>query len=262
MTDKADYCECQGPEYKGCLLLANNLYACHKKDGTLDNTKACLGERQIGTDGFQGWSKGCSNLSYTDLKDRVTKWCTKLYQDGIYDYKQYQDCLQNLELGTVSYYKRSDDESVDDDKDVTRVYGYYQKGQEKIDNVSPAIPLIKDDFQKMTIYHSKYKGYLISDKDGNISIQSNPDISEEKEWQLIDLSQGKIFALRSKYGKFLVGTDKNEIVADRDNLTPWARWNLIKQNETFAFQSVDHKKYLTIQNDIPNLKDGWSEKNL
>jgi hypothetical protein len=262
MVDVADYCECQGSDYKGCLMLPNKLYACHKKDGSIDNTKTCLGERKTGNDGVSGWTKGCSPLSYQELKVRVTKWCAKLYQDGIYDYNQYQDCLKNLDTGTVSYYKRSEEDKVDDNKDINRIYGYYPKGQEKIDNVNPAIPIVQDDFQKMTLYHPIEKGFLTSDDKGGVNIANNLESRAEREWQLMDLSKGTIFALRSKYGKFLVGTDTDMVDATRENLTPWAQWTLIKQNDSYAFQSVVHKKYLTILNGIPYLQEGWSDKNL
>ncbi len=262
MTDTTNNCECQGVDYQGCTLLPNKLYACRKKDGTIDNTKACKGELRTGSDGISGWSEGCSQLSYDDLKSRVTKWCTKLYQDGIYDYNQYQDCLQNLDTGTVNYYKRTEDQSVDDEKDVKRIYGYYPKGNEKIDDYNPNVPVVKDDYTKMTFFHPKENGFLTSDKDGAIDINPNSEIREEMNWQLMEITKENIFAIRSNYGKFLVGTDKNTVEATRDNLTPWGQWKMIKQNDLYAFLSVTHNKYLSYDGNILTLKQGWSDNNL
>jgi hypothetical protein len=262
MTDTTNNCECQGTDYQGCKILPNKLYACHKKDGTIDNTKACKGELRTGNDGISGWSQGCSQLSYDDLKSRVTKWCTKLYQDGIYDYNQYQDCLQNLDTGTVNYYKRTEDEMVDDQKDVKRIYGYYTKGNEKIDDYNPNLPVVKDDYTKMTFFHTKENGFLTSGIDGAVDINPNSEIREEMNWQLMEITKENIFAIRSNYGKFLVGTDKNTVEATRDNLTPWGQWKMIKQNDMYAFLSVQHNKYLSYDGNIITLKQGWSDNNL
>ena len=255
-------CDCTGDTYKGCLKQANNLYVCYKKDGTIDNTKSCSGQKINDADGNEGWSKGCGTLTYQDLKERMTKWCTKLYQDGIYDYNQYQDCLENLDTGTVNYYKKDISSGVDDEKDVSRIYGYYQKGLEKVDNTNPNKPIIKDDFEKIMLYHTKQKAYLVCDETGNISLNISPEIRDERNWQLIDLGKGQIYGLKSNYGKFLTATDKDTLECIRDDLTPWAQWKLIKQNETFAFQSVSHNKYLTLNGDQPFIKQGWTDNNL
>ena len=257
-------CDCSGDTYKGCLKQANNLYVCYKKDGTIDNTKSCSGQKINDEDGNEGWTRGCGTLTYQDLKTRMTKWCTKLYQDGIYDYNQYQDCLENLDTGTVDYYKKDISSSVDEEKDVSRIYGYYQKGLEKVDNTNPNKPIIKDDFERIMLYHTKQKGYLVCDETGTISLNISPEIRDEKNWQLIDLGKGQIYGLKSNYGKFLTATDKDTLECIRDDLTPWAQWKLIKQNETFAFQSVSHNKYLTINvnGDQPFIKQGWSDNNL
>lgn len=262
MTDTTNNCECQGTDYQGCKILPNKLYACHKKDGNVDNTKACKGELRTGSDGISGWSEGCSQLSYDDLKTRVTKWCTKLYQDGIYDYNQYQDCLQNLDTGTVNYYKRTEDQSVDDEKDVKRIYGYYPKGNEKIDDYNPNLPVVKDDYTKMKFFHPKENGFLTCGVDGMVDINQNAEIREEMNWQLMEITKENIFAIRSNYGKFLVGTDKNTVEATRDNLTPWGQWKMIKQNDMYAFLSVQHNKYLSYDGNIITLKQGWSDNNL
>ena len=198
-------CDCIGVDYQGCLKLSNGLYACTKKDGSIDTSRKCLGDRKTGEDGVEGWTMSCNNLTYDNLKERLTNWCTKLYQDGIYDYNQYQDCLQNLDTGTVSYYKSSDKDRVDDNKDPKRIYGYYQKGREAVDNVNPNIPIIKDDFQRVTLYNQKDKGFLICKKDGKIKVLSNSDTKDELYWQLVSLSNDGIYAIRSAYyGKYLI----------------------------------------------------------
>ena len=255
-------CDCSGDTYKGCLKQANNLYVCYKKDGTIDATKSCSGQKINDVDGNEGWTKGCGTLTYQDLKTRMTKWCTKLYQDGIYDYNQYQDCLENLDTGTVDYYKKDISSGVDDEKDVSRIYGYYQKGLEKVDNTNPNKPIIKDDFEKIMLYHTKQKAYLVCDETGNITLNISPEIRDERNWQLIDLGKGQIYGLKSSYGKFLTATDNDTLECIRDDLTPWAQWKLIKQNETFAFQSVSHNKYLTLNGDQPFIKQGWTDNNL
>ena len=77
-------CDCIGVDYQGCLKLSNGLYACTKKDGSIDTSRKCLGDRKTGEDGVEGWTMSCNNLTYDNLKERLTNWCTKLYQDGIY----------------------------------------------------------------------------------------------------------------------------------------------------------------------------------
>ncbi len=256
-------CNCTGIDYQGCLKLPNGLFACAKKDGSIDDTRTCLGEKKIGDDGIEGWTKSCDKITFSDLKDRLTNWCTKLYQDGIYDYNQYQDCLENLETGTVSYYKEDSDQRVDDNKDPKRIYGYYPKGRESIENTNPNKPIIKDDFQRMTLYSLKEKGFLATDKNGKIRIVSDSNIREELEWQLVSLGGDKIYAIRSAYyGKFLAGNDKGDVQVISDNISPWAQWKIIKYDNAFAFQSVSHNKYLTFDGMKAFMKEGWSDNNL
>ena len=255
-------CDCNGDDYKGCLKQSNNLYVCYKKDGSIDTTKSCSGQKTTDDNANEGWTKGCGTLTYQDLKTRMTKWCTKLYQDGIYDHNQYQDCLSNLDTGTVDYYKKDISSGVDDNKDVSRIYGYYQKGREKVNNTNPNIPIVEDDLGKVSLYHTKQKGYLMSDENGNLSVDINSENNNDKDWQLINLGKDQIYGLKSNYGKFLNGTDKNTLETVSDNLSSWGQWKLIKQNETFAFQSVAHNKYLTMNGDELSMKQGWSDNNL
>lgn len=211
--------------------------------------------------------KDKKGLSYNDLQERVSAWCEKLYADGVYSYNQYQDCLKNLDTGTDSYYKKDESENVDNDKDTERIYGYYKKGKEKInlDTSNPNIPIIEDDFQKMTLYHYKKNKFLLSDENGFVSIDVDSDIQDEKEWQLVSLGkkdESNVFALRSKYGKFLMGTDDGKINANNNILSTWCQWKMIKHNDNFAFKSVIHKKYLAPVGDDIILTDGWNDNNL
>jgi hypothetical protein len=205
-----------------------------------------------------------SKLSFEDLKDRVSSWCEKLYSDGVYSYVQYQDCLKNVDTGSLSYYKKDEQSNVDDDKDTERIYGYYKKGKAKInsDTSNPNIPVIEDDFQKMTLYHYKKNKFLTANKDGIVSIDID---SDEKDWQLIALGKNdetNVYAIRSKYGKFLMGTDNGSVNASDNIISTWCQWKMIKHNDNFAFQSVIHKKYLAPVGDDVILADGWSDNNL
>jgi hypothetical protein len=205
-----------------------------------------------------------SKLSFEDLKDRVSSWCEKLYSDGVYSYVQYQDCLKNVDTGSVSYYKKDEQSNVDDNKDTERIYGYYKKGKAKInsDTSNPNIPVIEDDFQKMTLYHYKKNKFLTANKDGIVSIDID---SDEKDWQLIALGKKEetnVYAIRSKYGKFLMGSDNGSVNASDNIISTWCQWKMIKHNDNFAFQSVIHKKYLAPVGDDVILADGWSDNNL
>ena len=205
-----------------------------------------------------------SKLSFEDLKDRVSSWCEKLYSDGVYSYVQYQDCLKNVDTGSISYYKKDEQSNVDDDKDTERIYGYYKKGKAKInsDTSNPNIPVIEDDFQKMTLYHYKKNKFLTANKDGIVSIEID---SDEKDWQLIALGKKEetnVYAIRSKYGKFLMGSDNGSVNVSDNIISTWCQWKMIKQNDNFAFQSVIHKKYLAPVGDDVILADGWSDNNL
>ena len=50
-------CDCIGVDYQGCLKLSNGLYACTKKDGSIDTSRKCLGDRKTGEDGVEGWKQ-------------------------------------------------------------------------------------------------------------------------------------------------------------------------------------------------------------
>lgn len=263
MEKAPKYCECQGPNYQGCMPIPNGLYACYTKSGEIDEEKGCLGEKKKGIDGVVGWSKGCKSLTYSDLKDRMTKWCNKLFQEGVYDSEQYQSCLKNLEIGTVEstgYYDNTED--LDDGKEMKHIYGYYQRGRDKINPMDPSKKIVKDDFQKMLIQHANSHLFLIANGQGDLSLSANPDKFDERDWQIVDLGQSQHYALRSYYGRYLIGNDTGTTNANRDQLSPWAQWKLEKHNHQYSFFSVVHEKYLTIYNDQPVLRDGWNDSNL
>jgi len=263
MEKTPKYCECQGPNYQGCLTIPNGLYACYTKSGEIDHKKGCLGKKRKGIDGVSGWTRGCKALTYTDLKERMTKWCDKLLQEGVYDSEQYQSCLKNLEIGTIgssSYY--DDNEDLDQGKEMKHIYGYYQRGRDKINPVNPTKKFVKDDFQKMLVQHGKTHLFLVANGKGELFLSANPDKFDERDWQIVDLGQDQNYALRSHYSRYLIGNDTGTVQANRDQLSPWAQWKLEKHNHQYAFFSVVHKKYLTIYNDQPVLRDGWNDSNL
>lgn len=257
------YCECQGEKYQGCLQMPNKLYQCYKKDGSIDNTKKCLGRKRVGVDGQEGWTEGCVNLKYSQLKKRMTNWCNKLYQEGIYDDHQLKTCLENLEIGSIET-RANIKETEDTNKDLERIYGYYQNGSQKVNNNNPSESPVEDDFTRYTLFHQSEGTFLISDSEGNLTLSRNPQTRKEKDWQLVDLNLGNkhIYALRSTYGKYLIGTDSNIVQANRSSLSPWARWKLIKKDNQYALYSVSHKKYLTIYSGEPLLQSGWNDRNL
>ena len=207
---------------------------------------------------------GKPKLTFEELKDRMSSWCEKLYSDGVYSYVQYQDCLKNVDTGSITYYKKDEKANIDDDKDTERIYGYYKKGKEKLnkDTSNPNIPIIEDDFQKMTLYHYKKNKFLTANKDGVVSIEID---SDEKEWNLVSLGKNdvsNVYAIRSIYGKFLMGSDDGSVNAVDNIISTWCQWKMVKHNDNFAFKSVVHKKYLAPVGDDVILTDGWSDNNL
>ncbi len=207
-----------------------------------------------------------NNLSYDELKDRVVNWCTKLYQDGIYSYNQYQECLKNLDTGSYSDSYKSDEKNVDEGKDTERIYGYYKKGKEKLNDSTsnPINPIVKDDFEIMNLFHYKKQKFMISNDEGSVFLDANPDNEEDKDWQLVSLGkedEKDVYAIRSKSGNFLLGSDDNSVSASNNIISTWCQWKLIKHNDNFAFKSIVHKKYLSIINDELILADGWSDNN-
>jgi hypothetical protein len=204
--------------------------------------------------------------TYEQLKDKITNWCAKLYQDGIYSYKQYQSCLDKLDSGTIEFNKVNEQNN-DENKNLERIYGYYKKDKEKlnIDTSNPNQPVVIDDFQKMTLYHSTKNKYLISDKNGFLSLSNVLTDFEQKEWQLISLGkkdESNVFAIMSKYGKFIVANDDGSVLANTTILSTWCQWKMIKYNNNFAFKSVIHKKFLAPVGEELLLVDGWSDTNL
>jgi hypothetical protein len=264
MSKKLKYCECQGSEYQGCLPIPNGLYACYKKNGEIDHNKGCLGEKQKGNDNIEGWTKGCQSLTYGELKDRMTKWCGKLLQEGVYDQQDYQQCLTNLDAGTIETASFLGDleEDVDKGKEVQHLYGYYQQGRDKLDPVDPSKKLVENDYQKVLIQHNKTNFFLVANGDGDVSLSANPEKFNERDWQIVDLNKDQNYALRSNYGRFLIGQDTDTVKANRDQLSPWAQWTMEQHNNQYSFYSVIHKKYLTVLNDQVVLRDGWNDSNL
>uniref|UniRef100_A0A6C0E9C0 Uncharacterized protein n=1 Tax=viral metagenome TaxID=1070528 RepID=A0A6C0E9C0_9ZZZZ len=262
MSKKLKYCECQGPEYQGCLPISNGLYACYKKSGEIDHKKGCLGEKQKGNDNVEGWTKGCQSLTYAELKDRVTKWCGKLLQEGVYDQEDYQKCLKNLDVGTIDDGSYLSDLDLDKGKEVEHLYGYYQVGRNKLNPIDPSKKVIENDYQKMLIQHGKTNFFLIANGDGDISLSANPEKFNERDWQIVDLGKDQNYALRSNYGRYLIGQDTDTVKANRDQMSPWAQWVMEQHDHQYAFYSVIHKKYLTVAHDQVVLRDGWNDLNL
>lgn len=205
---------------------------------------------------------------YEQMKGKIGDWCSKLYHDGKYSYKQYQSCLDKLDSGTISFNKNQDNEHIlDSNKDLERIYGYYKKDKEKLnkDTSNPNMPVIEDDFQKMSLYHFGKSKFLISNKNGVLSLDSSPYNDEEKEWQLVSLgktNESNVFAIMSKYGKFIMGNDDGSVMANTSILSTWCQWKMIKYNNNFGFKSIVHNKYLAPIGDDLLLQDGWSDNNL
>lgn len=205
---------------------------------------------------------------YEQMKGKISEWCSKLYQNGKYSYKQYQSCLDKLDSGTISFNKNQDTEHIlDSNKDLEHIYGYYKKDKEKLntDTSNPNMPIIEDDFQKMTLYHFNKNKFLVSNKDGILSLDKNPYKDEEKEWQLVSLGktdESNVFAIMSKYGKFIISNDDGSVIANTSILSTWCQWKMIKYNNNFGFKSIVHNKYLAPVGDELLLQDGWSDNNL
>jgi len=262
-------CECVGDDYKGCLRMPNSLYICYKTDGTIDRNKACLGDKMKGDDGIEGWTRGCGSLSFQTMRERMTKWCNKLYQEGIYDNQQRQECLDNIDVGNVVYSKAEDSDNKDKggDKDIERIYAYYQKGKEKVFNYNPSKKPVKDDFQKMMLYSYLGKLYLVIDNEDNILVDNSPENVSGREWTIVSLGKNDMYGIKSaKTGKYLSASDKNELYAKSSSIGKWAQWKMIKYNDNYAFLSVAHNKYLGVSDDGNNitliLRNGMNDLNL
>lgn len=206
------------------------------------------------------------NESYEKIKQKIIGWCKKLYQDGTYSYNQYQSCVDSLESENNEL-NRSVSNNHDENKNLEKIYGYYKKDKEKLntDTSNPNRPIIEDDLQKMTLFHSTKNSYLISDNAGILSLAINFTDFSDKEWQLVSLkakSETNVFAIMSKYGKFIVAYDDGTVKADSDVLSTWCQWKMIKYNNNFAFKSVIHKKFLAPVGQELILVDGWADNNL
>jgi hypothetical protein len=204
-------------------------------------------------------------FDYDGVKERITKWCNKLYQDSSYDYKKYQECIKSLDSGIPNNYKRDNEDADDEGKDVTRIYGYYNDARESQDDSNPSVPTVKDDLELFNIYHSKDKVYLVVESDGLVNTSSEVKYREARDWQLINLGnrdETDVYAIRSKYGKFLIGKDNGKIEATSENISSWAQWKIIKKNDLFMFYSLIHKKYMAIRGNEFSLIEGINDDNM
>ncbi len=204
-------------------------------------------------------------FDYDGVKERITKWCNRLYQDSNYDYKKFQDCIKSLDTGVPKNYKRNKKDEADEGKDVARIYGYYQNAHEDENNANPATPTIEDDLELFNIYHTKEKVYLVVEKNGQTNASSDVKYRDARDWQLINLGkkdETDIYAIRSKYGKFLIGKKNDKISATSNNISIWAQWKVIKKNDSFMFYSLFHKKYMAIRGDNLLLVEGVNEENM
>ena len=204
-----------------------------------------------------------SSNNYEIIKDKTIKWCQNLYQDGIYDYKQYQACLSGLDSGSTNYFKAEEDP--EGDTDYKKKYGYIQTPEEKITDVDPSKPMIKDDFVIVYFYHFKQKTYLLTDNSGKTFLDSEPENRSQREWQLVSISiqnENDTYVVKGNNGNYLTGTTDNTVNATSKVLSPWAQWKLIKNNDNYALYSITHKKYLAVSGDDLVLADGWSDNNL
>jgi hypothetical protein len=210
-------------------------------------------------------SKNKEPFDYDGVKERITKWCNKLYQDSNYDYKKFEDCIKSLETGVPKNFKRNKEDEADEGKEVARIYGYYQNAREDENDTNPAVPNIKDDLELFNIYHTKEKLYLVVEKNGKINVSSDVKYRDARDWQLINLGkkdENDIYAIRSKYGKFLIGKKNDKIYATSNNISIWAQWKVIKKNDTFMFYSLFHKKYMAIRGNDLLLIEGVNEENM
>lgn len=204
-------------------------------------------------------------FDYDGVKERITKWCNKLYQDSSYDYKKFQDCINSLETGVPKNYQRNKEDEADEGKDITRIYGYYQNAHEDENDANPSVPTVKDDLELFNIYHAKEKVYLVAEKNGKTNASSEVKYRDARDWQLINLGKNDdadIYAIRSKYGKFLIGKKNDKITATSNNISIWAQWKVIKKNDNFMFYSLFHKKYMAIRGNDLLLIEGINDENM
>jgi len=190
--------------------------------------------------------------SYSEFKNQVQDWCQNLKDRGIYTDDEYQNCLKMYQ--NVEYQKSEGELNMINTDEIEYKYGYKQNPLYK---TNPVSSITKDDYQKIYLKNGN-NFYLISNSDGQINVDKEPEIDKEREWNLVSLSEDT-YGIRSSYGKFIAITPDLIVESNRNDISPWTQFIIEKRDDKFTFKSKSHGNYLTSQDKSVIATPSWTE---
>jgi len=168
-------------------------------------------------------------MNQEQVKNKTFNWCKKLYENGLFDKNNYDDCI-----ATFNYDHQGE---IPGDLQQTRTgiensYGLYNRTENYI---SESNPENLDQKMYITTFDGKYLG---CDKDGKFYLAldfHNPNINQnELEWTIIALENNRVAILNSNKLYLSVSLD-NCVKADGDT---------INASTKFEMKRIDKDIYL------------------
>jgi hypothetical protein len=190
--------------------------------------------------------------SYSEFRNQIQDWCQDLKDRGIYTDDEYQKCLKMYQ--NVEYQKSDGELNMINSDEIEYKYGYKQNPLYK---TNPVSSIVEDDYQKIYLKNS-HNYYLISNSDGQINVDKEPEIDKEREWNLVKLSE-ETYGIRSSYGKFIAITPDLVVESNRNDISPWTQFIIEKRDDKFALKSKSHGNYLTSQDKSIIATSSWTE---
>lgn len=198
--------------------------------------------------------------TYTDIKNKTIEWCKKLLDEGIYDQKQYDDCVNDFVDISQGDGLMPRDTPITSNK---HSYGLHRENStinlEKMLNKSSSQSNETNKFRLGVVGSSGL--YLATNDNGDLKLSTGRDISkpEEIEWN-IDVNSGDTYVISSSLTGKYIAVDRGDLVsARRKGIDPSTIWRIRESESGTTFESVLHKgKKMTLTNPI-SITSGISE---
>lgn len=193
--------------------------------------------------------------SYQDIRNKTIKWCDNLLKNGIYDRKQYMDCVNSfVDLSGGGKLP----EPIKPPK-TNNEYSYSLYGK---DSNYTTKQLVDTETGKIYI-KTRNDMFLCALENGEIRLSNGKDVTDYKhlEWQLV-YQKGDEYLIQSFFQKFITIKDDNRLMADINTIDMYSVWKIIKKNNYIVFESLKNKgEKITADNTI-KLTSGNAESQL
>lgn len=193
--------------------------------------------------------------SYQDTRNKTIKWCDSLLKNGIYNRKQYSECVNSfVDLSGGGKLP----EPIKPPK-TNNEYSYSLYGK---DSNYTTKQLVDTETGKIYI-KTKNDMFLCPNENGEIRLSNGKDLVnyEHLEWRLV-YQKNDEYLIQSYFQKFLTIKDDNRLMADIDSMDLYSVWKIIKKDNYIIIESLKNEGERITADDTIKLTSGNIETQL